>query len=85
MPAPRKKENISVANRLGYFDRLPHVDNCKQYYDKHAKTFHEKRERNEQIVRDYLNDMPITDLVVKYRISSSRIYEILRRYRQEDK
>ena len=79
MAEPRRKENISVANRLGYFD-----DHIK--YDKHAKTFNEKRERNEEVVRDYLNDMAMADMVAKYRISSSRIYEILERYRHlEDK
>jgi len=41
----------------------------------------EKIERNEDIVRDFLNDIPIVDMIGKYKISYTRIVKILKGYR----
>jgi Mor family transcriptional regulator len=39
-----------------------------------------KDKRNESLLKDYNNGDTITTLVIKYRISDTRIYEILRRF-----
>lgn len=62
-----KKRNKSNISVANRLQHYPHLD--------------EKRERNEQIVRDYLNDVPIVDMVAKYRITPSRIYKIVDGYR----
>ena len=41
----------------------------------------EKTARNEDIVRDYLNDMPLVDMIAKYRISYQMINKIVKKYR----
>lgn len=41
----------------------------------------EKRERNENIVRDYLNDIPMVDIISKYKISYQMINKIIKKYR----
>lgn len=41
----------------------------------------EKRERNENVVRDFLNDIPIVDMIAKHRISYNRIKQILEKYK----
>ncbi|KKN17648.1 hypothetical protein LCGC14_0963610 [marine sediment metagenome] len=37
----------------------------------------EKKERNDEILKDYNDGMKMIDMVAKYRISSSRIYKII--------
>ena len=41
----------------------------------------EKIERNENVVRDFLNDVPIVDMIAKHRISYNRIRQILEKYK----
>ena len=47
----------------------------------HYPQFGEKRERNENIVRDYLKDVPMVEMVIKYRVTPQRIKEIVDKYR----
>jgi Mor family transcriptional regulator len=41
----------------------------------------EKVERNKQIVKDKKNGMSWTDLIIKYNMSYTALYKILKRYK----
>ena len=51
------------------------IENRLEHYDD------EKRERNEDIVRDFLNDVPMVDMIAKYRISYQMINRIIKKYK----
>jgi len=53
-----------------------------EYREKHYPEYGERRERNEQLIRDYINDMSIVEMVGKYKISWQRITQILKKYRR---
>lgn len=52
-----------------------------EYREQHYPEYGEKRERNEELVRNYLDDMSIVEMVGKYKISWQRITQILKKYR----
>lgn len=39
-----------------------------------------KQNRNDRLIMDYKNEMPIKEMEKKYKIGRSRIYQIIREY-----